>query len=26
VLSKLPHNRAPRAAGDLDATLEELQR
>ncbi|MBD2830370.1 rhodanese-like domain-containing protein [Streptomyces globisporus] len=26
VLSKLPHNRAPRAVGDLDATLAELQR
>ncbi|MFE6698904.1 rhodanese-like domain-containing protein [Streptomyces sp. NPDC057718] len=26
VLSKLPYNQAPRSAGDLDATLEELQR
>ncbi|CAM5371897.1 rhodanese-like domain-containing protein [Streptomyces] [Streptomyces griseus] len=26
VLSKLPYNRAPRAAGDLDTTLEQLQR
>ncbi|MBW3702967.1 transporter, partial [Streptomyces griseus] len=26
LLSRLPHNRAPRAVGDLDATLEELQR
>ncbi|MGW2659010.1 rhodanese-like domain-containing protein [Streptomyces sp. NPDC001478] len=25
VLSKLPHNRSPRAAGDLDATLLALQ-
>ncbi|MEI7031169.1 rhodanese-like domain-containing protein [Streptomyces pratensis] len=25
-LAKLPHNRAPRSAGDLDATLEALQR
>ncbi|MEU2795727.1 MULTISPECIES: rhodanese-like domain-containing protein [unclassified Streptomyces] len=26
VLAKLPHNRAPRSVGDLDATLAELQR
>ncbi|TXS60318.1 DUF2892 domain-containing protein, partial [Streptomyces sp. sk2.1] len=26
VLSRLPHNRAPRAATDLDATLAALQR
>ncbi len=25
VLSKLPHNRAPRSAADFDATLDALQ-